>query len=93
MLLGQMVLHSVYGNPTFLYAPHFLPLLVALAALSWFTPVRWPALALAAVVCVAGGVSNVQTFQSAAALANQVIARGGNAIQSAFPANDVLPAN
>jgi hypothetical protein len=92
MLLGQMVLHSVYGNPTFLYAPHFLPLLVALAALSWFTPVRWPALGLAVMVCAAGGVSNVQTFRSAAALANQVIGQGGNAIQSAFPANDVLPA-
>ena len=93
MLSGQMVLHSVYGNPTFLYAPHFLPLLAALAALSWFTRMRWVALALAAVVCAAGGVSNVQTFQSAAALANQVIARGGNAIQPVYPANDVLPAH
>jgi len=92
MLLGQMVLHSIYGNPTFLYAPHFLPLLVALAALSWFTPLRWLALGLAGVACVAGGVNNVHAFRSAAALANQIIDQGGNAIQPAFPANDVLPA-
>jgi len=33
-ILGQLALHTVYGNETFLYTLNFLPLLVVLAALS-----------------------------------------------------------
>lgn len=90
MLFSQMLLHSVYGNVTFLYAPHFLPMLVALASLSWFTPARRIALGLAVVVSVAGGISNVHQFQKAAQLAKQILDEGGNAISSTFPPKGVI---
>jgi hypothetical protein len=90
MLLIQVCLHSVYGNVTFLYAPHVLPILVAIASLSWFTPARQIALGLAVVVSVAGGISNVHQFKEAARLANQILHNGGNAIEPPFPSNEVI---
>lgn len=92
MVLSQVALHSVYGNPTFLYAPHFLPILVMIAALSWFTPGRWPALVLAIFVVAAGGFDNARQFSVAAGLAHQAMAAGGNTIIPNFPASGaVLP--
>ena len=91
MLIAQMVLHSVSGDPTFLYAPHFTPMLVAVAALSWFTRVRRAALGLAVVVRIAGGISNVHRFRYAAGLANQILNDGGNPIRMlAIPPSEVL---
>jgi hypothetical protein len=53
-LAGQVALHLVYGEETFLYGLHFLPLILTVAALSWFTPARpivpWAAFALAGMV-------------------------------------------
>jgi len=92
MLTGQAVLHSIYGDPTFMYSPHVLPLLVAIAAMSWFTPVRKAAMAMAIAVAVLGGANNVEQFQQAAELAKQAIAEGGNNVQPLFPAKGaVLP--
>jgi hypothetical protein len=90
MLFTQICLHSIYGNVTFLYAPHVLPILVALASLSWFTPARRIALGLAVVVSVVGGISNVHQFKEAARLANQILDEGGNTIDPAFPSNEVI---
>jgi len=92
MLLFQMVLHSVYGTVTFLYAPHFLPILGAIASLSWFSPARQAAMALAVFVLVVGGFNNVVQFRDGAHLANQILADGGNKIDPGFPANDVTVA-
>ena len=92
MVLSQAALHSIYGDPTFLYAPHFLPILIAVAALSWFTPVRWVAVSLTLVVAVLGGANNLAQFKVAADLAEQVISRGGNPEIPGFPAKGaVLP--
>jgi hypothetical protein len=92
MLLFQMVLHSVYGTVTYLYAPHFLPILVAISSLSWFSPARRAALALAVFVFAAGGVNNVVQFRHGAHLANQILEGGGNKIDPSFPANAVIVA-
>lgn len=43
MLLANGLLHSVYGEVTFLYAMHVIPMLTVLAAMSWFSPPDMPA--------------------------------------------------
>lgn len=57
-LLGQLALHLLYGSETFLYALHFLPLLVVLAALGTLTPARPLALLLAGMLILSAGVNN-----------------------------------
>ncbi len=67
-LAGQVALHLVYGEETFLYALHWLPLLVALAAAGTLGPLRPLSLALAGVVLVTAGTNNVAAFRRAARL-------------------------
>jgi hypothetical protein len=64
-LLGQIVLHLFIGRETFLYSLHFAPLLIALAALSSFTPARPVGLLLAGVVTIFGGINNGSQFEKA----------------------------
>ena len=65
-LLGQWGLHQVYGGEeTFLYALHWVPLLVLVAAAGTLTRWRPLALGLAAVVLVGAGVNNRQQFRYA----------------------------
>ena len=90
MALSQAALHSVYGDPTFLYSPHFLPILIAISALSWFTPIRWFAVSLVFSIAVLGGVNNLSQFQTATELAKQVMADGGNNVNPDFPPNGVV---
>ncbi len=77
MVLSQAAIHIVYGDPTFLYALHFMPVLIAIASISWFTSLRWIAFAGALVVTILGGVSNVEQFEAAASLAAASISEGG----------------
>jgi len=66
MLMGNGILHSLYGQVTFLYSMHVIPLLTILAAASWFGRGRWLGVGLAAVVMTAGGWNNwLQLHQSA----------------------------
>jgi hypothetical protein len=51
-LLGQLGLHTIYGAETFLYAAHYGPLMIALAALATRTRLR-PAVLLLAVIMTA----------------------------------------
>ena len=78
-LAGQFALHVVYGNETFLYSLHFLPLLLAVAAFAMRTGARPAALALAALLVIAAGINNVARFREAVAF-------------SAHPPLHVLPA-
>ncbi len=65
-LLGQYLFHLVYGGEeTFLYALHWLPLLVLLAACSTLTRARPFALALAAGLLVCAVVNNIRQFSMA----------------------------
>ncbi len=64
-LLGQLALHAVYGEETFLYSLHFAPLLVVLAALSTLTRARPAALLLAGMLVLSAGVNNGLQFNKA----------------------------
>lgn len=67
-LAGQMALHLVYGEETFLYALHWLPLLVAVAAAATLERFRPVALGLAGVVLVGASVNNAAALRRAARL-------------------------
>lgn len=64
-ILGQLVLHSLYGPETFLYSLHFVPLLVILTALSTLTPARPLALLLAGGLILTAGYNNGIQFNKA----------------------------
>lgn len=66
-LLGQLILHSLYGDETFLYSLHFAPLLVVLAAFSTLTRARPIALLLTAMLVVTAGMNNYLQFHQAIA--------------------------
>jgi len=57
-LAGQLGLHLLYGEETFLYSLHYGPLLVVLAALSSLTRLRVLALSVAGVLLLSGGMNN-----------------------------------
>ncbi|MFC7739066.1 hypothetical protein ACFQX4_25530 [Roseomonas sp. GCM10028921] len=77
-LAGQMALHLVYGNITFLYAAHFFPVLLAIAALGAVGRTRWLATGFAAAFVFVGGYANIEQLRAASALANMVLlTRGG----------------
>lgn len=61
-LLGQLALHVVYGDETFLYSLHIAPLLVALAAFASLTPARPWALLLAGAFLLSAGANNIREF-------------------------------
>ncbi len=62
-ILGQLLLHSVYGTQeTFLYSLHFAPLLLSVVAFSSLTRFRWIGLGLACVVAVSAGINNRSLF-------------------------------
>ncbi len=65
-LLGQLVLHLVFGKETFLQALHFLPLLIVLAAFGTFTRARPGVLLFAAALTVCAFINNQLIFEQAA---------------------------
>ena len=67
-LIGQYVLHLIYGTETFLYSLHFFPLLLTLAALSTLTSYRWLALSLGSVFIVSAAIHNNAMFERAVTL-------------------------
>lgn len=71
-LAGQAGLHVVFGEETFLFAMHFLPLLLALGALGTLTRARRAALILAAIVLVCGTLNNVEQFSRSLQLASAI---------------------
>jgi hypothetical protein len=57
-LLGQLALHLVYGEETFLYAIHFIIFFIPLVAFSTLTRSRPLALILAGMLALSAGVNN-----------------------------------
>jgi hypothetical protein len=57
-LAGQLLLHILYGNETFLYVLDFMPTLVLVAALTALTRLRWFALAATGLAIVTCAVHN-----------------------------------
>ena len=64
-LLGQIGLHLVYGDETFLYSLHFLPLLIVLSAFSTLTRARLASLVLAGILLITLGINNGLQFAQA----------------------------
>jgi uncharacterized protein YcfJ len=69
---GQIALHLVYGTTTFLYAAHYVPALVAIAAFGALTPARHVAVAAAFGFTILAGANNWSAFTTAAELANTI---------------------
>ena len=61
-LLGQLGLHLIYGDETFLYSLHFLPLLIIIASYGTLSGLRKIVLALAVIACLGAAVNNVTQF-------------------------------
>jgi hypothetical protein len=66
-LLGQLVLHLAYGDETFLYSLHFVPLLLTLSAFTSLSRRRKWGLGTAVALAVFAGIHNHAQFQKAAA--------------------------
>ncbi|MGH8657972.1 MAG: hypothetical protein ACREV4_05715 [Gammaproteobacteria bacterium] len=66
-LLGQLALHLLYGEETFLYSLHYLPLLVLVAACGALTRARPLVLFLAVALVVTAGANNTSRFDEALA--------------------------
>lgn len=66
-LLFQFVLHFIYGEETFLYTLHFLPLLIVLAALTTLTQYRKIAITFALVLIPVLFCNNLNQFYQATA--------------------------
>jgi len=65
-LAGQLALHLVYGDETFLYSLHWLPFLVILAAMSTLERARLLALLLCGALVVCAAYNNVAQLGIAA---------------------------
>lgn len=62
-ILGQLLIHSVYGTgETFIYSLHFAPLLLTVAAFSSLTRLRWVSLVLAGLLVFSAGINNRSQF-------------------------------
>lgn len=85
-IFGQLGLHLIYGEETFLYSLHFLPLLITLAALSLLTNTRLIALVLAGLLLVSASINNSFEFDRAtkvARVSSIVIPSPNNSISEA----------
>jgi len=77
LLAGQLTLHLLFGEETFLYAPQYFPLLIVLAALGLRTRLRPAVWLLAAVLLLTAGVHNQGTRASAVTALREYIAKPG----------------
>jgi hypothetical protein len=65
ILIGQLALHILYGAETFLYALHWIPLLVALAAFGSLASPRRTWLVLAVLLLASTAINNGLKFRQA----------------------------
>jgi hypothetical protein len=82
-IAGQLALHLVYGNETFLYALDWIPLLIAAAALASLTRWRPLVLTLAALFAITAGLHNTAQLKVALDL---VASHAGPAPRATSPA-------
>jgi hypothetical protein len=71
-LAGQLMLHAVYGEESFLYTLQLVPVLIVAASFAVETRARHLAIALAVAFIVAGAVNNGRQFTKALELAARV---------------------
>lgn len=77
-LLGQFVLHLIYGDETFLYALNWLPLLIVLAAMATQTHLQAAIRIVVAIAIVLAATHNLRQFDRAAARLTTYAAAHGN---------------
>jgi hypothetical protein len=65
ILFGQLTLHMIYGEETFLYALHYLPLLLVTTSLGALSEFRKIVLVFAMILLFTGGLNNVLKFHDA----------------------------
>lgn len=65
LLIGQLGMHFVYGEETFLYSLHFVVLLILLVALGFLTKLRPVAISLVFILIPCVFINNVAQFQTA----------------------------
>lgn len=68
-LAGQVALHILYGEETFLYALHFLPLLIGITAFSMLNHLRPIAITLIVLIIPLMMINNWQQFKEASNIA------------------------
>ena len=73
---AQLAVHLVFGIETFLFSLHWVPVLLAIAALGTLTPQRRVALGLAGVLLIAGGLNNLLLFEDSARKAREHFGAG-----------------
>ena len=61
-LSGQLALHLIYGDETFLYSMHYVPLLIIIAAYGTLTGLRKFVLGAVFIVCIGAAVNNLMQF-------------------------------
>jgi hypothetical protein len=72
-IVMQILLHLVYGEPTFLYSAHFAPALVLFSGFGWFSPYRKISVLAAMAFVVFGGIANVEQFHAAVRMVNDLV--------------------
>ncbi|MBT3239571.1 MAG: hypothetical protein HON98_07070 [Chloroflexi bacterium] len=65
LILGQLILHILYGSETFLYSLNFLPLIIILASYSFKLNTRKLSLGLIAILIIVAGINNYNKFNIA----------------------------
>jgi hypothetical protein len=69
-IVGQLSVHLLYGEETFLYSLHWLPFLVLLAAIGTHSSYRHLILATIVVLIVGVSINNYQQFTGVTAVLN-----------------------
>jgi hypothetical protein len=86
---GQLMLHLVYGDETFLYALHYAPLLIAMVALSSLTNLRRAVLTLTVLLIPLATINNAQRFaESVELIRDATYAAAGAANTTLHPSKD-----
>ena len=83
-LVGQLVLHLVFGREVFLFSLHFMPLLVILAALALLTRARLLVLSLAGTLAILLAINNAIQFQKARQFVQHEVAQEGYIVRNAM---------
>jgi len=73
MLLGQLSLHLLYGDETFLYALHWVPLLVIVGGFGALASPRWVWLGLAGLLLASTTVNNGLKFSQATQMVSRAV--------------------
>ncbi|MEO8276104.1 MAG: hypothetical protein ABI639_07775 [Thermoanaerobaculia bacterium] len=77
LVAGQLALHLLFGDETFLYAPHYFALLIIVAALGLRTRFRPAVWILAGALTVSAGIHNQIARADALHALHQYVARPG----------------